>query len=95
MSTDSRRGIPEQISEHDNVSLPASCPHCSCHDLTSDRVCPQYKTGIPRKPIRWQFDSTSVAAPAAANAYRDCTNCRLRTLRERRTVSREPICRRF
>ena len=52
----SRRMIPEQIDEHYDVPLPTSCPHCGGHDLTADRVCSQYQTDIPRKPIHRQFD---------------------------------------
>ena len=51
-----RRCIPEQIDEHYNVPLPANCPHCGSHELTSDRVCSQYQTDIPRKPIHRQFE---------------------------------------
>lgn len=52
----SRRSIPEQIDEHYDVPLPTNCPHCGSHELTTDRVCPQYQTDIPRKPIHRQFD---------------------------------------
>jgi transposase len=52
----SRRSIPERIDEHYDVPLPESCPHCGGHELTTDRVCPQYQTDIPRKPIHRQFD---------------------------------------
>ncbi|MBI1313191.1 IS66 family transposase, partial [bacterium] len=52
----SRRSIPEQIDEHYDVPLPEYCPHCGCHELTTDRVCPQYQTDIPRKPIHRQFN---------------------------------------
>ncbi|MHC4880804.1 MAG: IS66 family transposase [Planctomycetota bacterium] len=52
----SRRSIPEHIDEHYDVPLPADCPHCGGHELISDRVCPQYQTDIPRKPIHRQFD---------------------------------------
>jgi transposase len=51
-----RRSIPEQIDEHYDVPLPTNCPHCGCHELTTNRVCPQYQTDIPRKPIHRQFD---------------------------------------
>ena len=51
-----RRSIPEHIDERYDVPLPASCPHCDCDDLASDRVCPQYQTDIPRKPIYRQFN---------------------------------------